>query len=345
MDKVLIEKYLKDQCTPAETEQVLEWLQTPEGQEYLKEEIEQDIRVFEQFGEELNNPEPDSDKLFNRILATKTGENDWEKNSRSSSNFQWKKAASVLLLVGLLSLFVIIFIEMLEPEKRIVETKLREQKTLLLPDSSKIILHSNSRLEYRPAFEKREVSLEGVAYFEVEHLQDQSFKVFIEDSYIKVLGTKFVVSGYSGSERVEVAVKKGRVEMGSKGLNNGQVYFSNKPAEVPSERKNKKIEISTDEVGVQNKNSTPFISDSTFSNELFDWMEGKMIFRSTPLRRVFNELENRFGVQFQLQNQDLGQRKFTSSFDNESLEEVLNVLTISFNVSYHREGDKIHIKE
>lgn len=345
MNKVLLEKYFEGRATHDETEQVLEWLQTPEGQRYLKNEIEQDIRAFDEFGEFFEEPDLDSDQLFNRIQRSKSRQLKRENRSRSNTGLQWRKAASILLLVGLLGLFVFIFFEMLDPEKRIVETKPGEEKTLFLPDSSKVILHSNSHLEYFTDFDSREVQLEGVAYFEVEHSNNEPFMVFVDNSYVKVLGTKFVVSRYTGSERIEVAVKNGRVEMGSNATENEEIHSAEQTETEDPEKKIGKIEITNDEVGVRSKDSSPFISDSTFSDELFDWLEGKMIFRSTPLRQVFNELENRFGVQFVLNDPNVANKKFTSSFDDESLTEVLEVLTLSLNINYSKEGNKIYISD
>jgi ferric-dicitrate binding protein FerR (iron transport regulator) len=256
---------------------------------------------------------------------------------KQKSRRQWKTAAAVLLIVGVLSLFAVILADSWNSQK-FVQTKPGEQQTLLLPDNSKIVLHGNSSLEYSSTFGKREVTLKGEAYFEVEHNKEKPFVVYVDNSYVKVLGTKFVVSGYYGGERVEVAVKSGRVELG---LNNNEV--TELEARAPEDKKDKPIEITDAQVGIQNQNSHPFIADSKKYEELFDWVEGKMVFRDAPLKYVVAELENRYGVECVVTDPDLGKQKFTSSFDNETLPEVLKVLTLSLGIRYKRIGDKIYL--
>lgn len=339
MNKELLEKYHNDQCSREEMERVWEWFQTPEGEAYLEREIDRDIRMEEEFHDFVEYPDIKSDQLFRRIQKDKS---DWRHNFTG-----WKKAVAAIVLIGFVSLFAVIFMQLNGTDKKVVETKPGEQKTLMMPDSSKIVLHSNSSLEYNSGFEKREVFLNGEAYFEVEHNDEHPFMVFVEDTYIKVLGTEFVVSEHADTERVKVAVKSGRVELGSSIYEEGSSIIDqlvdSDDQEEPQSQKDKPIEIFDNQVGVKDKNSTPFITDSVQYEEVFDWVDGKMIFQNTPMPQVVSELENRFAVQIVLKDQQLKEKKFTSSFDDETLDEILKVITLSFDVSYEKEGNKIFI--
>lgn len=341
MNKELLEKYFNDQCSPEEVEKVWEWFQTPEGEAYLKQEMDRDIRVEEEFRDIIECPDINSDRLFSQIQENKSG------GIQNISG--WKKAAAAVLLIGMLGVFMMTYLPLNETETRIVETNPGEKKTLMMPDSSKIILHSNSRIEYSPEFVNREIFLDGEAYFEVEHEMVHPFMVFVDDTYIKVLGTEFVVSEYADNERVKVAVKSGRVELGSnisedEDESKSKVLDSNNSndSQVPAD---KPIEIFGNQVGVKDKGASPFISDSVEYEEVFDWVNGKMIFQNTAMPQVISELENRFAVQIVLEDQQLTEKKFTSSFEDESLDEVLRVLTLSFDASYKREGNKVFISD
>lgn len=341
MDQALVIKYFNGQCTRSEAEQVLEWFQSPEGQQFLDDEIDQDLRFFDEFGEGLEDPELDSQQLFSQIRDDQSATPVDKAIDDRTSRTRWKSAAAVLLIIGILSLFVGFYAGDWDAPK-IVQTDAGEQETILLPDSSKIVLHSNSKIKYLASFDKREVSLEGEAYFEVEHNEEKPFIVYADRSYVKVLGTKFVVSSYSSSERVEVAVKSGRVELG---LHNKNEEIKELEVLSPKEGKGKPIEIVDDQVGVQQRNSNPFITDSAYSDELFDWVEGMIIFRDTPLKHVLTELENRYGVECVLGDSELAKQKLTSSFSDESLEEVLHVLTLSLDIEYQRVGNKIYFSD
>lgn len=337
MDQALIEKYFNGQCTQSEAAKVLEWFQTSEGREYLENELDRDIAFFGEVGEHLNLPDPDSEAIFDQIRKDQFSSKVHQAN-RQSSKSHWKKVAAIFLVVGMLSVIVGIYASNWNTEK-IVKTGNGEKEAFVLPDSSKIVLHSNSSLKYLSSFKKREVFLEGEAYFKVEHAPERPFVVYIEDSYVKVLGTEFVVSQYTGNGRVEVAVKSGKVELGSHKLDS-----ATKELEA-SDLKEKTIEITDDEVGIKNKNSDPFITDSMKSDELFDWTKGMMIFRNTPMAHVIAELENRYGVKFVLEDPEIRKHKFTSSFNNQTLSEVLNVLTLSLDFTYRRVGNKIYISD
>lgn len=339
MNEELLNKYFNDQCTPEEEKKVWEWFQTPEGEAYLKQEIDRDIRVEAEFEDFIEYPDVNSDHLFNQIADSKS--TSWMQNIGG-----WKKAAAAILIIGLLSLVASIYIQFNETETKIVKAEAGEKKTLIMPDSSRIVLYSNSSLEYDSGFEDREVFLDGEAYFEVEHNGAHPFMVFVDNSYIKVLGTEFVVSEYAESERIKVAVKKGRVELGSHAPD--QEDSENETIDSGNSSKShtlkeKTIEIFDNQVGIKDKDSNPFLGDSSDYDEVFDWVNNKMIFRNTSMAQVITEIENRFGVQIILKDEKLAKKKFTSSFNDENLDQILKVITLSFDASYTREGDKIFI--
>ena len=339
MNRALIDKYLNDECSHAEAKQVLDWLATPEGQEYLEEEIDRDLNALDEFGTYIKTPEPNSEALFKEIQADKSKNASFRELNERSSGSQWKKVASIILLVGVLALVGSYYLKSVETEQKIVTTDKNEEKTLILPDSSKIVLHHNSRVSYTTPFRDiREINLDGEAYFEVEHDKEKPFIVFVDSSYVKVLGTAFVVSEYSSTEGVEVAVRSGKVELGTQNSAGDDALLARLTSADA-------IQIPVDKVGKTNRNTKPAITENVDSEELFDWVEGKMIFRNTPLKKVLADLENRYAVRFVVRDKELLDRHFTSSFDDESLKEVLTVLEISLNVSSNRVRNTIYLSK
>lgn len=349
MDKALVEKYFNGKCDHSETKEVLKWLQTPEGQEYLMHRIEQDIRVLDEYGDYFKYPELNSGELFSRIQKNKFHKKDYDKVKSWYSRTEWRKAAAVVLLVGILSLFFALFVLESGADTKVVTTQEGEIKTLVLPDSSKVIMHQNSSIEYLSAFEHREVMLKGKAYFEVEHNKNNPFLVFANNSYVKVLGTEFVVSENSENQRVEVGVRNGRVELGTRNLPDGEVYtIDDQEVFNGVERQYQPIEITDGEVGIYEKDKQPFNREPVNLTNYYDWVDevvidGSMSFQDTPLKQVIIELENKYGVECIIEDDKMGEKKFTSSFDDETLTEVLEVLTLSLDISYERKGDKIYL--
>ncbi|HLR76303.1 MAG TPA: hypothetical protein VK106_01495, partial [Balneolaceae bacterium] len=70
MKRELLEKYFKDQNTDEELEEVLEWFQTEEGEEYLEDHISEDVERG-LHGEKLRDEQQiPTEKLYHRILRS-----------------------------------------------------------------------------------------------------------------------------------------------------------------------------------------------------------------------------------------------------------------------------------
>ena len=82
-----------------------------------------------------------------------------------------------------------------------------------MPDSSIVWLNSGTTLTYRDNFSehRREVILNGEAFFKVAHNDKLPFDVCCNDVVISVLGTEFDVNAYPESGKVSVALESGKV--------------------------------------------------------------------------------------------------------------------------------------
>jgi ferric-dicitrate binding protein FerR (iron transport regulator) len=87
-----------------------------------------------------------------------------------------------------------------------------------LPDGSQVILSPGSTLRYAAATfgttARREVHLEGEAYFDVDHDARRPFVVRAGDLVAEDLGTEFVVRAYPEDEYGRVIVREGLVGLG-----------------------------------------------------------------------------------------------------------------------------------
>jgi transmembrane sensor len=86
-----------------------------------------------------------------------------------------------------------------------------EPFVLRLPDGSTVHLSYASRLRYPTAFDRarREVFLEGEAFFDIARDPSRPFVVHTEQSAIRVLGTSFDVSAYGNEPKNEIALFHG----------------------------------------------------------------------------------------------------------------------------------------
>lgn len=184
-----------------------------------------------------------------------------------------------------------------------------------LPDGSKAWLNSGSELTYPIVFNtsERRVNLTGEAYFKVQK-EEIPFLVSSLGPEIKVYGTEFNVNSYSDEENVTVALVEGKISLDLKGreefLAPGQISIFDK--------KGKSILI-------ENGKVVNYIS----------WREGKYVFRDTPLSTILRILQRQHNVNIQLMNPDLGNYRYNATINNESLEQILQLLSLSAPIKYN----------
>ncbi|TDW48810.1 FecR family protein [Flavobacterium sp. 270] len=99
----------------------------------------------------------------------------------------------------------------------VIENSTSKIKTVFLPDSSKVELSPNSKIEYANNFtSNRKIEVEGEAYFKVKKDKKHPFQVFCNETTTTVLGTSFTVKGFE-KKGVIVALYEGSVQMNVKG--------------------------------------------------------------------------------------------------------------------------------
>lgn len=122
-----------------------------------------------------------------------------------------------------------------------IETPKGGQYRIDLPDGTKVWLNASSTLKYPSSFvsvEERTVVLNGEAYFEVAHLNNQPFKVKMKGYDVRVLGTSFNISNYENDGFIATSLLSGSVRVETKAKGNvllvpgQQAYLDNQDGNV-----------------------------------------------------------------------------------------------------------------
>ncbi|AHJ95482.1 FecR family protein [Hymenobacter swuensis] len=204
----LLQRYLSGQCTAEEKVLVEHWydqLEQAEGQEVRAQhqaDVEQAIWARLMTHRLPATPEP-------RVVVL------WP------APLRW--AAALALLAVSIGLLLLATTRLPAPARLTAVASAngwirqtnptRQVQHLLLPDSSHISLHPGSSLRYRTALAgpRREVYLEGEAFFQVSKNPKRPFLVFTKQVLTTVLGTSFRVKAYAGGQQASVAVQEGKV--------------------------------------------------------------------------------------------------------------------------------------
>lgn len=250
-------------------------------------------------------PDYDVDQELDRLLLKKSSINQVVK-------INWMQrllpiaAVLVLVLAGFFYFYMDTAIT--------VQTAAAEKTTLYLPDSTQVILNAFSKLSYNKKkwSEKRNVKLEGEAYFDVS--KGSKFDVVTTHGTVSVLGTHFNVN--SRTAYFEVICFEGLV----------QVQIDGKLVELPP---NHSVRIMN---GVLTKDDT--------SKELSaSWLNNESSFQSVAFGLVVQEFERQYDVTVSAHNIDLNQL-FTGRFVHNDQSLALQEISIPLNLTYERPNDK-----
>ncbi|MGX5816942.1 FecR family protein [Chitinophaga lutea] len=147
----------------------------------------------------------------------------------------WKRYAAAAAAVVLLGTGALLYRQWRQSAREVTvitaETAGRQDvavaegpRTLHLVDGSRVTLAAGSRLRYYRtlASGKRQVQLEGEAFFDVAHDAQRPFLVYSSGIVTKVLGTSFRVAG---KEDITVAVRSGKVSVSRDGHESQEAYI------------------------------------------------------------------------------------------------------------------------
>lgn len=121
----------------------------------------------------------------------------------------------------------------------IIENPTKQLKLVHLPDSSVVEMNSGARMEYYTDFtKKRDISLNGTAFFKVHKDKEHPFRVTSGVATTTVLGTSFTVI-CDNQNNIQVDLYEGSVKMNVKGNANNwilspgeQFIYNNKSIDV-----------------------------------------------------------------------------------------------------------------
>lgn len=233
-------------------------------------------------------------------------------------------AASVVLLlsvvVGWWTMKDTHLVQKLSFQNEKIEANQKGQ--LVLADGSKVWLNSNTRFYYPKSFNgERAVYLEGEAYFEIAKDEENPFVIYTGKSVTEVLGTSFNIN--TEEDAVIVTVASGRVALYPEGNKGNQVVLEKGEAghfmgknEMVSKTRNEDINY-------------------------LSWQTGVLTFENTSLAAVAKALSRHFDADIVLGEGASEGCRLTSSFRDQTLDEVLELIRLTLDIEIKKEKGRI----
>jgi len=171
--------------------------------------------------------------------------------------------------------------------------------TIALTDGSVLRLAQDTRVEFLRSREGRELVLEGKAFFAVAH-DPRPFVVHSRAGDVVVRGTRFEISAWDDSLRLVVV--EGTVSL--RGTRGG-------------------LDVTAGQVAFLASGAAPRVVAAEDVWPILDWPGGVLMFQETPLSQVMWEIGRRFGKEPQIVDEEIGRRRITAWFADETLQEVI----------------------
>jgi transmembrane sensor len=255
-------------------------------------------------------PEFDSDAEWRRLEHSISGKR--ETTSTGLKELSWLRVAATVLLLAA-SIFLVR--EMVR-ERNIIHESGDDQMVVKLHDGSTIVLKPHTTLTHSTAFndQSRQVSLQGDAYFDVMSGNPKPFIITADQSSVQVVGTAFMVSANPSREDNIVEVMEGVVK----------VSFIGSDGET--------MRLSAGEKAVLDKKSRAMVRKKISTDNILGWRDKKLVFKKTSLDEVVDVVERYFDVKILVTNPLLLDCRFTSTFNDPSVEEVMEALSVSLDM-------------
>jgi transmembrane sensor len=230
------------------------------------------------------------------------------------------------------------------------------RKSAQLPDGTKLWLNAGSRIVLAAGFShnKRELTLEGEAYFDVKHDEQFPFIIHTGAVEVRVLGTELNVRAYPGDPSIEATLIEGKAEIGLAGNPqsaillhpNEKVIIPNEAAALaPGERAGTDSTKDIRETGLpvryERRPIVPDQTDGTIAET--SWTSNKLVFRNETLGAIGSRLERWYDVKIIFDDNRYQQDTISGTFPNIPVGNVMHALQLTEKFQYRIARDTIHI--
>lgn len=315
--KQLFEKYLAGNATAEERESLLRQL-------HADEQLGGWLRADIEFAEG-GMPEPIRERILNNVYA--------RTHRPLISRRCWSIAAVMLILIisgafgwalfGIQNQNLKSQISNNQIRDIIVTTGMGEHSRVSLPDGSLLTLNAQTTVRYNLADGKRQVSIDGEAFFEVARDPEHPFVVSANGMTVTCLGTSFDVRNYSDESNASVVLRDGKVRVNAR------------DADLTMEP-GSRVLMDRQTLALSKHTVTP--SDYTA------WLNGEIKFNNQTLEEIAAELSRNYNIDLVITSDELKQERFTGYLGRSSLRNILDVLCLASNMSYHVDNDtKVYI--
>jgi ferric-dicitrate binding protein FerR (iron transport regulator) len=313
IDIIVLSRYYSGDINPEERKQVEDWIALSDENKSLAGEV---FNLF--YTSDTLTVIRDMDagsvlKKVNRRIA---------RRKRRRTTVRWVNRITAICFIPLLAGTILYLAPPAEEQTRYMEAQASYGLTtsLELPDGSKVWLNSGTYIKYPTAFskEKREVYIDGEAYFSVAKDAEKKFVVQTYNVSLEVTGTEFNIDAYKTTDFIKTTLVEGAVSLNYANEKGEAKRFTMKPEQ--------QITYLPETGKISLKNA--------YVPKEIAWKSGRVVFRNTPFNEALWVLSKRFNVDFIVKKEALHDYSFTGSFTDQNLTRILEHFKLSSGINY-----------
>jgi transmembrane sensor len=308
----IIEKQLKGQATVEETARLQQWRAETSSHDSVYRRLE---KLWQESGVVLTEKTYDTESAWDKVDLR------LEKGNKKAPVRMLTRLTAAACILGILFIAGWLLLGKNKPDLLVAKAE-QTNTPVTLPDGSQILLRKGATLSYPKTFSgaKREVSLTGEAFFEVQHDAAHPFLIQTVRATLEVLGTSFTIN--TGDKQDELVVSTGKV------------LFTNKAGDKHIITPQQYSKLNDKGFEIKPLNDPNFLS----------WKTGRLKFDNTPIDLVAGALSNHYNLHIVADSALLKQPKIqtiTASFNQQSIEAVLEEIKLLVNISNRKQNDTI----
>ena len=216
----------------------------------------------------------------------------------------------------------------------LASTTSRGQKLIItMNDGSRVYLNSSSTLSYPATFpsDKREVFLEGEAFFEVIRNENRPFVIHSRNITTRVLGTSFNVNAFDANN-ISVSVATGKV----------QVDIDDASGTTTSNPSNSVVLLPDQQAIYQKQNGLTITNID--AERFIAWKNNTLHFEDASLQEVAIVLERWYNVKIGFDDARIKKCRISGQYKDQTLNSVLKSIQYMYKINYEfSEGNKLRL--
>ena len=256
--------------------------------------------------------EPNLEDAFTRFQQMTEAQEAAPKVRRLSRYTVLRVAATLLFLLGAVAVWKYAFSDKNNEMKLAAADQIEE---VLLADGTLVTLNKGAVLTYPENFKgsQRVVNLKGEAFFTVAKNAHKPFIIYAKNTKVRVVGTVFNVRANPEENFVEVAVKEGKVEFGTKD-------------------NDAKLTLTPNERGTYFEDKNQLKEELSGSTE-WAWNGDRLYFKNANIIEIKHNLERVLGVQIILEGAFNGCTLTANLGKERSIQKILDAIEGNMNVT------------